>query len=180
MFKRHPAYRRILVSGCARSGTHLYCDLLNAIGIRVRHEYRARDGIVSHLAGGMPGAQEYRIRVMLLRNPLGIIRSSHTIRIRTWTRISSCLEYDMTKHAILERCMLYYVKWNELLEQNMKPQIRVRIEDVELAGVRKSRRNQPQYGRNVTWKNMTHRYPDLTAEVRRVARSYRYALTELR
>jgi len=180
MFKRHPVHRHILVSGCARSGTHLYCDLLNEMGFALRHELRTRDGMVSHLEGGTRRAQRYKLRIFLARNPIGIIRSCHTMRIPTWERISTILDVQLLDMPMCQRCMVYYVRWTEHLKLNMKPNVYVRIEDVKLAGNRKSRRHYPRYGNYVTWKRMARRHPELTAEVRRTALSLGYSRDELR
>lgn len=172
--------RLILVSGCARSGTHLYADLLQSLGLDVGHEWFEQHGLVCHLSGGHRNASLYQLRIMLARNPLGVIRSCHSMRWRTWRQIGNFLDRDMFAIPMLRRTMLYWVEWNKLLLANMHPQITVRIETVKLKGDRRTRRRMPHYGRNVTWDMMQRKQPQLTDEVRDMARRLGYCDEELR
>jgi len=155
--------RKLLVTGCARSGTLFLSRALRELGLRVGHEYVDDDGTVSHFFAS--GAIRYP--VLKSQAPVGRLihqnerpehfafeRTVHLVRHPVkvcdslqWTGVAS----DALRAAgvpvpkreeRLRRAVLYWYGWNRLVEQ-LNPERRVTIEAIdndpriicELAGV---------------------------------------------
>ena len=76
--------KKVLVTGCGRSGTGYMCTFLKASGLDVHHEYMGADGSVSWLMGATvdkapwgPLAKGFHFEHVFhqVRNPLKVIQS---------------------------------------------------------------------------------------------------------
>lgn len=129
--------KKILITGCARSGTKYSSVLLRKIGIEVFHEIKmGNDGISSWLFGvknkqtpwGPPtNAFEFENIVHLTRNPLCAIPSITTLNKESWEYIANNTPISNSEPIIL-RAAKYWLYWNEIIEQ--KANLRIKIENM--------------------------------------------------
>lgn len=163
--------RRVLVTGCGRSGTTYVSVLLRKCGVHVPHEHHmGRDGISSWLFaaeasaapwGPAPSAFRFENVVHLVRDPLAAIPSIATFRESAWAYIEGHIALDPSAPP-LARSAMYWLRWNELVEG--RADARLRVEDMpgalqplctelgapmEVAGLPSMRRNlnTRRYGR---------------------------------
>jgi hypothetical protein len=133
-------HRRVLVTGCGRSGTTYVSLLLRKCGLHVPHEHRmGRDGISSWLFGVEsttvpwgPSPSKFRFEnvVHLVRDPLSSIPSIATFKPSAWAYISRHIPID-AREPLLVRSATYWLRWNEIIER--RAESRVRVEDLPVA-----------------------------------------------
>lgn len=129
--------RRLLVTGCGRSGTKYTSLLLTRGGIDVPHEQRlGADGICSWLLaardrpapwGPQPSTVRFEYTVHLVRDPLKAIPSITTLNDEAWAFIAGDVSID-AGDAPLRRAAKYWYHWNEMVED--EADLRMRIEDL--------------------------------------------------
>jgi hypothetical protein len=126
--------KRMLVTGCGRSGTKYISILLKHCGFDVPHERRmGRDGICSWLFGvdsevvpWGPSPKDYGFDHIfhLIRNPLACIPSIATFSPRAWSYISRHVELDPSDPPMLSAAK-YWLHWNLLVEKRTDRRIRI-------------------------------------------------------
>ena len=121
--------KKVLITGCARSGTKYITYILNELNFDVRHEFMGIDGIVSWLLADNSerppwGPKEYDYKdfdIILhqVRNPINTISSCFTLNKRSMNYINKSLKIHNEKQ-LLEKLAIYWHKWNELAEAKSK------------------------------------------------------------
>lgn len=143
--------RKLLVTGCARSGTLYTTKVLRAIGLRVGHEYTDEDGTVSHFfgttmnleypldltrgprgrvvhQGERPSDFEFEQVFHQVRDPRKVIASLRFTTVDPYTLFKvSRINVHTMNH--LRRAVIYWVVWNEVIEKQRRVDLRYRIED---------------------------------------------------
>lgn len=129
--------KRVLVTGCGRSGTTYVSLLLRRCGLDVPHEHKMGiDGISSWLFaaessevpwGPSPCAYRFELVVHLVRDPLSSIPSIATFGRSAWDYIARHAPIDPSAH-LLVRSARYWLHWNELIER--RASLRLRIEEM--------------------------------------------------
>lgn len=155
--------QRVLVTGCARSGTGYLAALLSELGLPCGHE-RVFEPRTLHrpvaVAPAWPAsvraesswlAAPYLARlpagttvVHLVRHPLAVMRSN--LRIGFFTSPSEYLDHacahvpGLFDGQPIERAARYWIGWNTLIERQARlagvPLLRVRLERLDERGVR--------------------------------------------
>lgn len=129
-----PSRRRILITGCGRSGTKYTAMLLRLMGFDVGHESLGADGIVSwYLAANCdsspygPGSQglEFDHVFHQVRHPLQVIPSVGSLLEKSWKFVALHTGIDLEEPVLL-RSARYWLTWNEFAER--KAAWRYRIE----------------------------------------------------
>jgi hypothetical protein len=106
---------KLLIQSVARSGTHYTTEFLNILGLKVEHEALGIDGTVRwQLEPHLPD-NDY-IFLHQTREPIATITSLHHINNDSWRYISRVLNLEITT-PILQRCMTYYYKWHQILDE---------------------------------------------------------------
>lgn len=106
---------KLLIQSVARSGTHYTTQFLQTLGLKVEHEAIGIDGTVRwQLEPHLPD-DDY-VFLHQTRHPLDTISSLHFINQESWRYISKVLNLEITT-PILQRCMIYYHKWHEILDE---------------------------------------------------------------
>jgi hypothetical protein len=132
---RLPA-RKLLVTGCGRSGTKYIALVLRRLGLDVQHEAMGRDGVVSWYmavdAEGVPfgpARQDCEFEHVLhqVRHPLAVIASAASFKPQTWEFICAHIPVSMVDPLPL-RCAKYWYYWN--LEAERVAHWRYRVEDL--------------------------------------------------
>ena len=128
--------RRVLVTGCGRSGTTYASHLLTSCGLDVPHEHGVgRDGISSWLFaadatevpwGPAPSAYRFEHVVHLVRDPLGSIPSFATLKRSAWAYIGRHVAID-PRESLLVHAAAYWLRWNALIEARASLRVRVEV-----------------------------------------------------
>jgi hypothetical protein len=127
--------RRVLITGCGRSGTRYTVALLDKHGLDVRHEEIGRDGAVSWCMAvdsertpWGPPRREYQFEHIFqqVRSPLKAIPSMLAMNERSWRYICEWIPCVLDEAPIL-RAAKYWYYWN--LHAEKIAQWRYRIED---------------------------------------------------
>jgi len=117
------AKTKVLITGCGRSGTGYMAKLMQAIGMDVGHEKEGKNGTSDwHGVGwNWPTLAEYDLILHVVRNPLKVFQSLRGIKQNSWDYIGEFLPeiYDVPKK--LEKCMLYWLHWNQWAEKVCSP-----------------------------------------------------------
>ncbi len=127
---------KLCITGCGRSGTKYITKVLNALGVKVKHEAMGKDGIVSGTMAckpeigfqGPPWPKEgFDTILHQVRDPLKVISSNTTARRKglVWLEQYIPIKADMPP---LERSAKYWYYWN-LIAENLTDR-RYRIEDL--------------------------------------------------
>lgn len=142
--------RKLLVTAVPRSGTKYTAKVLNAVGLRVGHEYVDEDGTVSYLfASNAPGhaisisPNERRVHVRCgrrrdyafehvwhqVRHPLAVLSSLRYVNVR-WQDMLDGVGVDVRGLGRTHRALLMWCEWNLLIEEQA-PSLRYRIEEID-------------------------------------------------
>ncbi len=128
---------RLLVTGCARSGTKFTAFLLQRLKINAPHERLGRDGICSWTMAvpcekrpfGPPTSRVSFEEVFhQVRDPLAVMRSSTTLTADSWEFIHQHIGSPDAAHPIV-RAARYWLLWNEAAERMAT--WRYRVEDLQ-------------------------------------------------
>ena len=113
--------RRVLITGCARSGTKYVAHLLTQMGLDVGHEKMGRDGISSWCMAtpaqttpwgpGLDGTVDFKCVLHQVRHPALVIPSLSTIAESSWQFICEHSPCSMDEPLLL-RSAKYWVHWN--------------------------------------------------------------------
>jgi hypothetical protein len=119
-----PAKKKLLVTGCGRSGTQFTASLLERLGVRIGHEKMRRDGIASwcmavdaeSVPWGEPRARFAFEHVFhQIRHPLDVIASTATLRTSSWEFICTHTPCELSE-PLLVRSAKYWLYWNREAE----------------------------------------------------------------
>jgi hypothetical protein len=119
-----PVRKKLLVTGCGRSGTQFSAVLFSGLGVEIGHERVRRDGIASWCmaadADAVPWG-EPRTRFSFehvfhqIRHPLAVIESSSTLKPSSWEFICAHTPCHPADPPV-ERAAKYWLCWNRLAE----------------------------------------------------------------
>lgn len=126
---------RVVITGCARSGTKYMSRVLKRHGLDVEHERVGSDGTVDWKWA--PLVDPAGVMVLhQVRHPLKVIASCRTLIRSSWEYISRHIAVSVppkgvqiTPDVLLLRCMNYWAQWNSKVER--KALFRFRVEDLE-------------------------------------------------
>ena len=193
--------KKLLVTGCGRSGTTYMNVFLRASGWDVNHEWMGGDGSVSWLLGAEtdkapwgPLARDFEFEHIFhqVREPLKVIQSFYNSPpLATWLWISHCIPQVKMSDTKLTKCAKYWIHWNKMVEA--KAEWRYRIEDFDvqykemgrrlgvefdpaiLAGVSKKTNTRGPPARTITWGILRKELdPPVYRQVRNLAKRYGY------
>jgi len=129
--------KRVLITGCGRSGTKYAAALLTNLGLDVRHEAMGKDGIAtwcmavdcedSPWGGGRRGI-EFKSILHQVRHPLKVIPSVTTFAPQSWQFIERYIPYANDEPVLL-RSAKYWYYWN--LEAERTAQWSYRLEAIK-------------------------------------------------
>jgi hypothetical protein len=132
----HPTARKLLITGCGRSGTKYIALLMRRLGLDVRHEELGVDGVASWYMAvdtnevpfgpALRGCEFEHIHHQL-RHPLAVIASASTFKRQTWEFICAHIPVSLREPLPL-RCAKYWYYWN--LEAEKVAHWRYRVEDL--------------------------------------------------
>ncbi len=136
--RRSDRRRRLLVTGCGRSGTKFTAVLLQRLGLDVRHEQMGRDGIAAWALAVSspitppwgPAAAHYRFDEVYhqVRHPLAVIASAATFKNESWEYIYAHTSTSAAD-AMVIRGAKYWLEWN--LNAERMATWRYRVEDLD-------------------------------------------------
>lgn len=128
----------LLITGCARSGTHYIAALLTLSGLPIKHE---REGAMGTSSWTMavdavktpwgPGFLKFKFRHVFhqVRDPLKTISACTTEPEKSWEFICVHIPQIKMKDRLVVKCAKYWYYWN--LEAEKKAEFTYRIEDIE-------------------------------------------------
>lgn len=135
--------RRLLVTGCPRSGTHYITEVFKQAGLLVEHESIGPDGCVSCVFGAPDDNRfrhtrhsglrsEYRFDFLLhqVRHPLDVIPSmadNLSWEVKEWMAAACGASFKMRS---IEDMAQLWVRWNSMIAAQ-NPDLVYRIEDVK-------------------------------------------------
>jgi hypothetical protein len=129
--------KRVLITGCGRSGTLYASVLLKKCGLDVPHEVRmGRDGISSWLFGTQsasvpwgpsPRGYSFEHVIQLVRDPLACIPSIAMLRPAAWEYIADHVSFESSDSQLLKSAKYWY-RWNVMVER--RASLRLKIEDM--------------------------------------------------
>ena len=133
--------KKLLITGCGRSGTQYIAALLRENGLIIEHEYDKEgiDGITSWILAVSddhppfgPSRNEFQFDTIIhqVRNPLDVIASVQTFTPESWEYIKKHIPIH-ENDSLLVCAMKYWYYWNILAEQGS--QFTYRIEDIDSA-----------------------------------------------
>lgn len=195
--QREAQPRRLLITGCPRSGTTYLAMLMQAYGLEVGHERAGRHGISSFALAvdgpdgpWGPARRRYRFErvIHIVRDPVAAIASFATMGPRAWQYFNAYI-YAPPSLPVVHRGALAWVGWNRLIEAQPHD-VRLRVEDAATAlpallhswgwpAVRRgplppSNTNTRPHG-PLTWSDIEDALPpDLFAELAAMAARYGY------
>ena len=98
---------RVLITGCARSGTLYIAKVLEALGLDVSREQLGAEHVVSWRdVGG-----QFDVVLQQVREPLATIGSCQTIRKESWDHACAYVPIDR-QAPLLARCAEFWYYWN--------------------------------------------------------------------
>ena len=135
--------KKLLITGCARSGTGYIAKLLSFIGLEVGHERLKENGIVSWYNAEQPdyiyknketlmfssGFKNYDLTIHQVRHPLKVISSMHVTNKTKWDYIMSVVPEIHPNDHVTIKCAKYWYYWNKKAEK--LGGYLMRIEDIE-------------------------------------------------
>jgi len=184
----------LLITGCGRSGTCYISNIIQTLGLDIKHENAGRNGRVDwHYASKLKEVyKKYDMVFHQVRHPLEVISSMQTTN--SWKYIKITIP-EITEASLIKKCMLYWYYWNQLvepyakfqyqLEQIKKPNIfnkfcellNVEVDFNVFDKVEKNIRNfNKRNHKNLTWKNLERVDFDLTKNIKKLATKYGYKI----
>lgn len=160
--KKKKLRRRLLITGCGRSGTLYASELWRRLGLDIRHErpvapngVMGEDGMASWFmaaddpnppSGPAPLDYEFDVVVQQVRHPLSVIASVAQFILREGKRAPGFIErnvpetrlhpdeqqYLNDKQQLILRASRYWYHWNLLAEQKADKIVRLENLDQEL------------------------------------------------
>jgi hypothetical protein len=130
--------RKLLITGCARSGTAYITKFLKINNLNVKHEIDGKYGIVSWLMAADsykapfgPGANNFLFEHIFhqVRHPLKTIASASNEPSNSWRYIKKYIPQINKTDPKIVKAAKYWYYWNLLAE--IKAEWTYRIEDIE-------------------------------------------------
>ncbi len=110
---------KLLIRGCAHSGTRYMAKYLNTLGISVGHERVDRGGVVTwyfnDACKNISG--EGYVYLQQTRKPLKTIEACQYLSTDSWAHIRTKINIPRGR-SFLFSSMNYYYYWNKLIEKN--------------------------------------------------------------
>ena len=126
--------KKLLITGCGRSGTEYIATVLQKLGIDTPHEHMGKDGVVdwsfaSNKESGIAGftANDFEIVLHQVREPMCVMRSAFTLSKKSWQFIFRNSPVNACDHPIVQVGQYWYY-WNKQAE-NLS-QWTYRVEDL--------------------------------------------------
>lgn len=198
--------RRLLITGCARSGTSFIAQALKKTGYILGHEVVRRDGVSSWImavdAKEVPegdGRSGYVFDHIFhqVRHPLKVISSlhfSHSPENKVWDYILSHTPEISPQDPPIVKCAKYWYYWN--LKAEAGSEWTYKIEEIDQVWDEFCRRIGKNLGRkglaetakdfnsvgavpDLTWKDLQEQLdPDLYSNIQGLAKRYGYPVEE--
>jgi len=197
--------KKLLITGCARSGTFYMATLLQKSGFDIQHERMGVDGIVgwpmavqSVSVTGPFFRGQFQHIFHQVRNPLHQITSrsiqNSNLSDPRWIFVRLHVPEIRTTDSIIASCAKYWYYWNLKVEK--MAEWRYRIEDIDKIvdefGSRSgffinrkalkrlprdtNTREETKHAPKITWKQLKREIPnDLYTNIQEMARRYGYA-----
>lgn len=179
------AEKLILVTGCARSGTTYMTKVLQAAGLKVKHEAHGVDGTVSWTMA-VPASKTpwgpafkegyYKHIFHQVRNPLKTISSVMVTEPKeSWDFIQKFVPQIKSDDPKLVKAVKYWIYWNRWAE--IKSEMTYRLEDLEIVlgeigdrigyplrpeamkGISKTTNHRKDYSHVYTWEELKEELP---------------------
>ncbi len=129
--------RKLLITGCGRSGTKYISELLKCCGFDIGHEKDGKDGIASWPMAVSddespwgPPSNDYEFENVIhqVRHPFKTISSCLTISDKSWNYIKKHIPINDSDSKIIMSAKYWYY-WN--LKAEGKAKFTYKIEDIE-------------------------------------------------
>lgn len=138
---RKDDHKKVIVTGCGRSGTLYMSKVLTALGFDIGHEGFMADGISSWYIVEPTRAQAVKdmvrgcdvVFIHLIRNPLEAISSMmrcELIRTRSSLDFFARTNPEYNDLELIERCARYWVEWNKFAAHRFYMDARLRVDDM--------------------------------------------------
>lgn len=144
--------RKVLITGCGRSGTTYMASVLRKAGLAVRHEVMGDDGCSSWYfaprevpwfppahksdpnkrhADGIVDV-EFDITLHVVRHPIKVIPSAFaTFEKANWKFVGQFIKDIDPRYPRLVNAIRYWLRWNKLVSKERPDAYRFRIEDID-------------------------------------------------
>lgn len=124
---RDKKQKRILITGCGRSGTKYIANTLTKMGLPIGHEKMSKFGVAAWplaVDSSVPAwfmlfnRRDYNFNLILhqVRNPLDAIKSMYTFVEASWSYIEKFIPIQRSDVLTL-KCMKYWYYWNLKAEE---------------------------------------------------------------
>lgn len=171
---------KVLVTGCGRSGTKWLADVLQSLGLDMKHEGEGKLGAVSWcLAAGSLDLPSWHGPVTttdwlifhLVREPLATIGSLTTMRRASYEWAARHVPLDPFGWDPWKLALHYWVLWNELVSS--RAILRVRVEAVTPFIPPANKRKHP----SASWERITRVDPDMSQRAQLLGLRYGYQIS---
>lgn len=141
---RKDDHKKVIVTGCGRSGTLYMAKVLTALGFDVGHEGFMADGVSSWYIVEPTRAEAVKdmvrgcdvVFIHLIRNPMEVISSMmrcELIRTRSSLDFFARTNPEYNELELIERCARYWVEWNKFAAHRFPMDVRLRVDDMPKA-----------------------------------------------
>lgn len=121
--------KKLLVIGCARSGTRYTSKVFRSLGLDIRHEKNGKDGTVNWASVAIENdLKSHDIILHQVREPIASISSIHILRKFAFKYSVSVEPKILEGKTNLQRNMRYWLFWNRLCSE--KSMLTYRVEDL--------------------------------------------------
>ena len=177
--------KTIIITGCARSGTHYIAKVLAAVGLNIQHEAFRGDGVVAWPLVPLLRESNNTLIFHQVRHPLDVIGSCETLRAESWDYIARYVSLPNRQNTF-ECGMKYWWVWTKMADhiahytyriENLYkewPEItyRIGINPIKLPEI--SPNTNSRQHTKVTWEMLYEINSDLAEAVKQQARWYGY------
>ena len=176
--------KKLLIIGCARSGTLFTSEALQKQGLDIGHEVMGADGMVSWFATfedccilpkeHLPSVSHTSFFILhQVRHPLRVISSAVTLTAKSWRRICARVPEITLEESLLLRCMKYWYYWNQIAEAVASMTYRVETFNGRRAEDVATDTNHREH-RELDWVSLHEQYPVLCEKIQRLSTRYGY------
>ncbi len=141
---RKDDHKKVIVTGCGRSGTLYMSKVLTALGFDIGHEGFMADGVSSWYIVEPTRAQAVKdmvrgcdvVFIHIIRSPLEVISSMmrcELIRTRSSLDFFARTNPEYNDLELIERCARYWVEWNKFAAYRFSMDVRLRVDDMPKA-----------------------------------------------
>lgn len=138
--KKLKSNKKILITGCGRSGTTFVCEFLKSLGLKVGHEKDIeKNGIVSwqltfnehefgHNRAQVEDYSQFDHIIHIIRNPLDSFQSYPTIKRGSWECICKNIPEIKLDDDSESKFVKYWCLWNKKAEK--LSEVTIKIEEL--------------------------------------------------